>query len=455
MPSSARTTCLVPRCGHTNSGCAGADVATGITVDVRRQFVIVVGTTSSVLPGLSPGRQLRRLRPLLLPRPAWGAVVPPVRSSRAVTTPGGWQSTEAGGSLWWGARRPLYRGRRLRRGLRRLASQPSTRTGSLPDGLRQFGSAGDDFGVAVAIGPARGRSPSPEAPTRPLPGKSHQAGTTAFLRHFDVVWRSRCGPISSAAGIADEAWDVAIDAGGNTTLVGTTARVLPGQRSAGGTDAFVRTYDRWGHETWTFQYGTTEDDSALAVALLDGADGIVIAGGSRGALGDRRPENSTPTYATRPAGPPMRPAHLGLQTIRSSIWHRRGSTWHFSPSSMGARRLVRSRRTSSHFFTRLDKEPDDVSTADVLGFIRYQRLSLPGDPRQARILDRQLRSVIWLFLSVESGTVTDPFDGVRKSPSGKSAEFASRPLSSAPDSPLTGRYEPRGLPMAVASDSLR
>ncbi len=75
----------------------------------------------------------------------------------------------------------------------------------------------------------------------------------------------------------DEASGVAVDAHGNVLVVGYTDGALPGQKSAGWRDAFVRKYDPNGKELWTRQFGSTEDDTAFGVAV-DAQGNVLVVG---------------------------------------------------------------------------------------------------------------------------------------------------------------------------------
>jgi hypothetical protein len=115
---------------------------------------------------------------------------------------------------------------------------------------------------------------------RALPGQTWAGGTDAFLRSFDATgttrWTNQFGTAST-----DAAWGVAIDGAGLTHVVGSTERELSGQRAGGGSDVFVRRY-AGGEETWTHQFGTEETDLAFAVAVGDA--GARLVGSTRGAL---------------------------------------------------------------------------------------------------------------------------------------------------------------------------
>jgi beta-propeller repeat-containing protein len=165
--------------------------------------------------------------------------------------------------------------------------------------IRQFGSTGDDFGVAVAAD-AAGNVFVAGSAGETLSGRPSPGGRTAFLRQYDptgvALWTDQFD-----TGAADDAWDVAVAGEGTAYLVGATGRALPGQRAAGRIDAFVRQYGPGGSEVWTRQYGTPEDDYGLAVAV-DQDRGVVIAGSTRGALDDRSHGNLD-AYALRLVGP--------------------------------------------------------------------------------------------------------------------------------------------------------
>jgi hypothetical protein len=144
---------------------------------------------------------------------------------------------------------------------------------------RQFGSAADDFGVGVAVD-ARGDAVVVGSADQALPGQTWAGGTDAFLRSFDAggttLWTTQFGTAST-----DAAWAVAIDGAGLTHVVGSTERELPGQHAAGGSDVFVRRYSD-GEEIWTHQFGTEETDLAFAVAVDDA--GARLVGSTWGAL---------------------------------------------------------------------------------------------------------------------------------------------------------------------------
>ena len=82
---------------------------------------------------------------------------------------------------------------------------------------------------------------------------------------------------------ADRAEGVGLDPTGNVLVVGWTMSTLPGQTSAGTVDAFVRKYDAAGHELWTRQFGSWENDLARAVAT-DGAGAAYVVGQTHGIL---------------------------------------------------------------------------------------------------------------------------------------------------------------------------
>src|SRR5262245_49931209 len=87
-----------------------------------------------------------------------------------------------------------------------------------------------------------------------------------------VAWIHQFGTAAT-----EQVWGVAVDSTGSTSVAGTTEGTLPGQVSAGGTDAFVRKYASDGSEEWTRQFGTAGTDSVSDVTV-DGVGNVYVAG---------------------------------------------------------------------------------------------------------------------------------------------------------------------------------
>src|SRR5262249_57141270 len=86
-------------------------------------------------------------------------------------------------------------------------------------------------------------------------------------------------------------------AASGVTVVGDTGGTLPGQVSAGGGDAFVRTYDADGNELWTQQFGTDSNDGAFGVAA--DATGVYVAGVTNGTLPGQTSAGSIDAFARK------------------------------------------------------------------------------------------------------------------------------------------------------------
>ena len=120
--------------------------------------------------------------------------------------------------------------------------------------------------------PAVSPAPTPTSAPRPI------TVPTAVAIPVSVVWARQFGTPDE-----DRARGVARDSGGNFYIVGETGGSLPGQASAGKSDAFVRKYDPNGKEIWARQFGTPDVDTAAGVAV-DSAGNIYIAGDTLGSL---------------------------------------------------------------------------------------------------------------------------------------------------------------------------
>ena len=76
---------------------------------------------------------------------------------------------------------------------------------------------------------------------------------------------------------------MAVDDSGNGYVVGRVSGALPGQTALGQDDAYLRKYDSSGNEAWTYQFGSEDNDRALAVAI-DETRNLYVVGGTYGNL---------------------------------------------------------------------------------------------------------------------------------------------------------------------------
>jgi len=139
---------------------------------------------------------------------------------------------------------------------------------------RQFGTGGLGTDQALGITVDGSGVYVAGVVTAVLPGQISAGNTDAFVRKYgadgDELWTRQFGTSG-----ADQVNGIAADAGG-IYVVGTAGAALPGQVSVGGTDAFVRRYDVDGNEVWTRQFGTTLADRGLGIAV--DASGVYVAG---------------------------------------------------------------------------------------------------------------------------------------------------------------------------------
>ena len=146
---------------------------------------------------------------------------------------------------------------------------------------RQFGSPERDLPKGVALDDA-GNIYVVGQTFGTLPGQTSAGGWDAFIRKYnpagDEVWTRQFG-----GGGAESAASVRIDHAGNAYVVGGTRAALPGQTNLGDYDAFIVKFDPAGNTVWVRQFGTTNEDYAMAVAL-DGNGDPVVAGETGGLL---------------------------------------------------------------------------------------------------------------------------------------------------------------------------
>jgi hypothetical protein len=158
---------------------------------------------------------------------------------------------------------------------------------------RQFGGGGAESAAAVRVDHA-GNAYVVGGTRAALPGQTNIGDWDAFLVKFDpagrTVWSRQFGTVNE-----DYAMAVAVDAAGDPIVAGETAGLLAGAASAGGLDGFVRQYDPAGNVVWTRQFGSRGDDYAVSVAV--GPTGaVLVAGTTLGTLPGQTTKGDTDAY---------------------------------------------------------------------------------------------------------------------------------------------------------------
>jgi uncharacterized protein (TIGR03437 family) len=138
-----------------------------------------------------------------------------------------------------------------------------------------------------------------------LPGQTSAGATDAFVRKYDPngieQWTRQFGTGSISFPGEDTVEGLDIDATG-LYVGGVTTGTLPGQTSAGATDAFVRKYDPNGTEQWTRQFGGDSVDVAEALAV--NGNGLYVGGLTSGVLPGQASAGSFDAFVTRMIPPP-------------------------------------------------------------------------------------------------------------------------------------------------------
>jgi hypothetical protein len=153
-------------------------------------------------------------------------------------------------------------------------------TGGTPVWIRQFGTVGEDKGMAVAAGGGYAyiAGMTSDVIGTPVPG-STPGGIDGFLAQFDAsgsrTWTRQLGTTAE-----DQLWGVTADAAGNATVSGFTAGDLFAP-NAGDKDIVVARFDPSGAITSQDQLGTIGNDKGTNVAL-DGAGDTYVSGFSDG-----------------------------------------------------------------------------------------------------------------------------------------------------------------------------
>lgn len=144
---------------------------------------------------------------------------------------------------------------------------------------RQFGTSNTEFGLAIASD-AQGNVYAGGDTGGSLEG-TVVGRADAFVRSYDAAgtirWTRQFGTTQD-----DYLLGLTTDSYGNVHAAGIVGGGLDGF-SAGGDDAFVRSYDMAGNVRWTRQFGTSNDEAATAVTT-DPDDVVYVAGYSSGTL---------------------------------------------------------------------------------------------------------------------------------------------------------------------------
>ena len=131
--------------------------------------------------------------------------------------------------------------------------------------------------------------------TGALPGQASAGGVDAFLRTYDLngntVWTRQFG--TSGRDVAN---GVGTDASG-IYVVGSTSDAFPGQTAAGGRDIFVRKYNFDGSVLWTRQFGSPRHEDASAVEVEAGY--VYVSGNTEGALPGQTSAGATDIFVIK------------------------------------------------------------------------------------------------------------------------------------------------------------
>ncbi len=157
---------------------------------------------------------------------------------------------------------------------------------------KQIGSSGDDFGEGIVID-----KDSNVYITGSFDGTFDTWGSSGladvFLIKYDnngnKLWSRAFGSPRNEMGTS-----LATDINGNVFLAGHTVGVIDGN-SFGKTDIFVVKYDSEGNNIWNKQFGSSEDDYGLSIAVnIDG--NLLITGSTTGNLKKDSPLRQTDIF---------------------------------------------------------------------------------------------------------------------------------------------------------------
>jgi len=156
-------------------------------------------------------------------------------------------------------------------------------------GIKQFGSARDDVANAVAVaangdvvvvGCFSGALTGTYKNTCDMPGGNANVAVQKYDVAGDAVWAA---PALLGSSANTQANAVAIDGAGNIYVTGISQAELDGQPVVNSDDVFVTKYDSNGNRLWTRVFGSLSADRGNAIAI-DAGGNLYIAGSTFGNL---------------------------------------------------------------------------------------------------------------------------------------------------------------------------
>lgn len=164
----------------------------------------------------------------------------------------------------------------------------------VPQWADQFGTTGYDSAYGVAVDTS-GNWYIAGTTTGAFSTYTNAGSTDGFIRKYDSTgvaqWTVQFGT-SGADVIADIQFYQ-----GNLYLAGSTDGQFAGQTQVGGTDAFVAQYDLDGVEQWVEQFGTTSTDEATSVSADE--FGVYVGGLVAGSLPGQTSAGSTDAFVAK------------------------------------------------------------------------------------------------------------------------------------------------------------
>ena len=154
-----------------------------------------------------------------------------------------------------------------------------------------YGSAQDDVATGVATDVEGNIYVTGFTDGAIFDGQTNTGSSDAFISKLDAdgnsVWTVLLGTAAQ-----DKSYGIVVDATNTIFIAGETYGDLEDANN-GLNDVFVAAYNTLGIQQWIRQIGTSGSDFARGI-VLDGTEGVFIAGGTEGVLGDEDPTPGDP-----------------------------------------------------------------------------------------------------------------------------------------------------------------
>jgi hypothetical protein len=173
---------------------------------------------------------------------------------------------------------------------------PDDNTAEIETWTKQWGTSEGDSGQSVAVD-SSGNIFVTGSTDGLLDGDANVGGSDIFLTKWNadgtIAWTKQWGTSENDYGIS-----VAIDSSGSIFVTGSTGGLLDGDANVGGSDIFLTKWNADGTIAWTKQSGTSKDEQGQSIAI-DGSGSIFVTGTTLGTFEGGKSAGATDIFLAK------------------------------------------------------------------------------------------------------------------------------------------------------------